>query len=292
MLRFAHFTRPSLGSKPLAALAALAAVLAPAPLLAQSSVDALASVAWAPIDHWLAAMLLMIGLTIALLARLCPTERRLTHLAGMLLSAFAWSLMSTVAARLGSHGLGAFGAALSLALVAAFNLCAFRYVLGPFFRQPVWVGWALRAQLVFAPLSVWAFGAEYMADMGRLWAAIFAIELLLALFFYARLHGAANDDTEEAPPEALIINHRDPSLLRALLALQALLASGYLMLQLLPSNSFNGMDAIVRVILWAAALLLMAMGLQAIASLARARMPVLPKLSTASEPWSSRSSSW
>lgn len=271
MLSFSHFTRTRLASKPLAAWATLVTALAPAPVLAQGSGGTPAWIAWAPVDHWLAAMLLMMGLTIALLARLCPTERRLSHLAGILLSAFAWSLVSTVGAWLGAIGLGAFGAALALALVAVFNLCAFRYVLGPFFRQPAWVGRALRVQLLLAPLSVWVLGNEHMADMGRLWAAVFAIELLLALFFYARLHGAANDDTEHAPPETLIINHRDPSLLRAILALQALLASAYLILQLLPPAAFIDTGAIARVILWAAALALMALGLQTIAGLARAR---------------------
>jgi two-component system sensor histidine kinase UhpB len=240
--------------------AAIGALLLPAALLAQAPAAAIVSVGSVGsgnfINIWLTAMLLMMGVTTGLLARLCPAERRLPYLSGMLLSAVAWALLSAFSP-------GHAGA--EIALLALLTFCALRFVLRPLLGPPAWLAAALRAQLVLAPLTVWLLGDSQAPWLLQLWPAVLTLELLLAMLYYARLQRSESESVEEQ----LIPQHSDPLLLQALLALLTLTL---LALQLSQLDAANVLGPLSRAgLLWAIALLLMGLGLQAIAALARAR---------------------
>jgi two-component system sensor histidine kinase UhpB len=250
--------------RPLLMRTAVAAVLLlPTVLQAQTlSANAL-PVGVGLINLWLTAMLLMMGVTIAVLARLCPSDRRLPYLSGLLLSAVVWSLLSSGA--LGPHKLSQ---ALAIALLACMTLCALRFVLTPFFSTlPAWLSLTLRAQLLLAPLSVWLLGAEQAPGLSRLWWVVLALELLLAMVHYVRLHGTE----AEAANQPLLITPRDPAALRALLLVLTLAVAALLALQLAPALAAAGPAAAGPTLLWAIALLMIALGLLSLAALARAR---------------------
>jgi two-component system sensor histidine kinase UhpB len=253
--------------RPLLMRTAVAAVLLlPAVLLAQAPVANVLSAlpvlvtGAGLISLWLNAMLLMMGVTIALLARLCPSDRRLPYLGGMLLSAAAWGLLS--AGGLEPHRLSQ---ALSVAALAGLTLCALRFVLSPFYTAlPAWLSRSLAAQLLLAPLSVWLLGAEQA--LVQLWSAVLALELLLAMIQHARLHGSAAGPVDPTLPPS----PSDPAALRALLVLLTLAVAALLTLQLAPGLAAAPPLASLA-LLWATALLLIALGLLALAALARAR---------------------
>lgn len=248
--------------------AALAVLLLPAvsqaQVLAARALPALAALPTVAglISLWLTAMLLMMGVTIALLARLAPNDRRLPYLSGMLLSAVAWGLLSSGAA--GSHTLNQ---ALAVAILACLTLCTLQFVLSPFIALPAWLRRSLRTQLVLAPLSVGLLGAEQAAWLSQLWWVIFTAELLLAMAHYARLHVSDAD----AVNQQLLITPSDPAALRALLALLTLAVAALLALQLAPALAAASPPIASQALLWATALLLIALGLLTLAALARAR---------------------
>nr|WP_310389332.1 ATP-binding protein [Roseateles sp.] len=238
--------------------AAIGALLLPAVLLAQPlAASPLAnSSASAAADLWLTAMLLMMGVTTALMAYLCPLERRLPYLSGMLLSAVAWAQLREL------------GPAVEVACLALLAFCALRFILRPLIALPTWLAVALRAQLVVAPLSVWLLEAGQMPGADRLWAAVLTLELLWVMATYTKLHRKAVVPAEEP----LFARPQDPLLLQALLTLSTLAVLALLALRLVPGPAAAAGPILVKQgLLWAAALLQLAMGLQATAALARAR---------------------
>ena len=200
-------------------------------------------------------MLLMMGVTTALLARLCPGERRLPYLSGMMVSAVAWVLLNELSP------------ALSIALQALLTLCTLQFALRPFVARPTWLPLALKTQLLLAPLSVGLLGGTQASWLNQLWPAALTFELLLVMAYYTRLHSGEDESAEEP----LIVMHRDPMQLRTLLALLTLAAIAIQAFQLAPGLPAATPPAAVQFGLWALALLMMALGLNAVASLARAR---------------------
>ncbi len=230
-------------------------------LLAQPS-NAAQLYASASINTWLTAMLLMMGVTTGLLARLCSTDRRLPYLSGMMISAVAWVLLIEF-----SPGFAGF----ETALLASLTFCSLRFMLRPLLGPPAWMSTVMRVQLVLAPLTVWLLGEALATWLPRLWPAVFALELLTCMAYYAYSHRSEFEPVEEP----LIPRHMDPLLLRTLLALLTLAASALTALHLLPAL-YVGLPASLvpqaqAGLLWAIALLMMGLGLQAIATLARAR---------------------
>ncbi|MCV2360118.1 hypothetical protein LNV08_14155 [Paucibacter sp. TC2R-5] len=250
----------------LIAAAALGTLLLPALLLAQpTQAPALGpSGLSAIISTWLMAMLMMMGVTTGLLARLCPADRRLPYLSGMMLSAVAWALLLEFRPGLAGAEMG---------LLALLTFCALRFVLRPLLGLPAWLASALRVQLVLAPLTVGLLGDAQLPWLAQFWFAALALEMLLAVVYYLRSHSS----DAEPVVEPLLPQLSDPLRLRALLSLLALSASALMLVQVAPALSVSG-DALAAntpsislLLLWAMALLLMALGLQAIAALARAR---------------------
>ncbi|MDC8774534.1 sensor histidine kinase [Roseateles albus] len=250
----------------LIAAAALGTLLLPALLLAQpTQAPALGpSGLSAIISTWLMAMLMMMGVTTGLLARLCPADRRLPYLSGMMLSAVAWAMLLEFRPGLAGAEMG---------LLALLTFCALRFVLRPLLGLPAWLASALRVQLVLAPLTVGLLGDTQLPWLAQCWFAALALELLLAVVYYLRSHSS----DAEPVVEPLLPQLNDPLLLRALLSLLALSASALMLMQVAPAWSMGG-DALAAtppsislLLLWGMALLLMALGLQTLAALARAR---------------------
>ncbi|MCV2356812.1 hypothetical protein LNV09_21945 [Paucibacter sp. B2R-40] len=246
---------------------ALGASLLPAALWAQpASAPALGyfEISTA-INTWLTAMLLMMGVTAGLLARLCPSERRLPYLSGMLLSAVAWAMLIEL-----SPGF----AGAETALLALLTFCALRFALRPMLGLPAWLAAALRVQLVLAPLTVWLLGESQAPWLQQFWRVALTVELLLAMAYYTRLHQTAVDAVVPVE-EPLVPQHCDPLLLRTLLTLLSLAVVALWVLKLtpvlFPANTATHTPLATVGVLWAIALLMMALGLQAIAALARAR---------------------
>jgi signal transduction histidine kinase len=238
---------------------AIGALLFPTTVFAQSATTLSSASSSMAINNWLTAMLLMMGITTGLLARLCPAERRLPYLSGMMLSAVAWSLLR-------EFGQGFAGP--ETALLALLTFFALRFVLRPMFEPPAWLATALRVQLLLAPLTVSLLADSQTPWLLQFWPAAFTMEMLLTMAYYVRLHRSAL----EPVVEPLVPQYSDPLLLRTLLALLALAVSALMILEVL--TSWLIADSAARataILLWAVALLMLALGLQAIAALARAR---------------------
>ncbi|MBT9490984.1 MAG: hypothetical protein IV107_01260 [Paucibacter sp.] len=237
--------------------AALCALLLPAALLAQPPAMALLAGGGAAgsTDVWLTAMLLMMGVTTGLMAYLCPLERRLPYLSGLLLSAVVWAQMRALAPAVDVAG---------LALLVFFGL---RFVLRPLLALPTWLALALRAQLVLAPLSVGLLEAGQMPGADRVWAVVFTLELLWVMAIYTRVHRTAGALAEEP----LFARHQDPLLLRTLLSLLVLATLALLAMRLAPALAAVAPAGAAQGLLWTLALLMLGLGLQATATLARER---------------------
>jgi two-component system, NarL family, sensor histidine kinase UhpB len=237
-----------------------AASLAQAPPNAPPNFSALLPSLIQAAPGWLAAMLLIMALSLALLTRRQAQERHLLYLSGMMLS---WLLLRASLALPPGHG----PAQLALALL---TLCGVQFLL----RQQAWSrGWidrALLLQCLLLPLSLFFADRPTMGWLAPAWSALLTLELLAAMGWQLRLRwlalqraGTIDPSDPLGPPLG-----RDFALMSTLFGLAA---SALLAQQLLPYLNLPNSAAVGFGLGLALPLLMLALGLHAFVEHARAR---------------------
>ncbi|WP_077035187.1 sensor histidine kinase [Pelomonas sp. KK5] len=167
---------------------------------------------------WLAAMLLMMTVTTALLALTHRRERRVFFLCGMM---FSWVLLQ------GQNGIER--PALALAIQALMVLCGVQFLLRTVLWTRFWLDLTLLLQVVLAPLSLRLLAEAGAPDvLSRAWQTLMLLELLAAFAMHLWLRWRALNEVMPADP----LEIRDFRLMSVLMgcAAPALLAQHVLML--------------------------------------------------------------
>ncbi|MGS0757386.1 hypothetical protein ACVBEH_23750, partial [Roseateles sp. GG27B] len=145
---------------------------------------------------WLAAMLLMMAITIGLLACLHARERHVFYLSGMMLGWVAWTLLRAEA----DVPATALEAGLRLASLAVLVLCGVQYLQHQMIELQRWVAPALLLQILLVPLSMLLLPPHLGPLLSQSWAGLMTLEMLLAMAWYLRLRWQARQTNEQPDP--------------------------------------------------------------------------------------------
>ena len=189
---------------------------------------ALASAEWTMLalkfaPAWLAAMLLMMAITIGLLACLHACERHVLYLSGMMFGWVAWTLLRNDAGALGTPA----DAGRRLVSLAWLVLCGVQFLQHQIIGAQRWVAPTLLLQMLLVPLCLRLLPTPHAPVLVNAWAGLMTLEMLLAMAWYLRLRWQAARANEQ---QATAKNH-DVMLMSGMLALAATALLGDLLLQ-------------------------------------------------------------
>ncbi|MCU7370962.1 ATP-binding protein [Paucibacter sp. O1-1] len=158
------------------------ALLLPAWALAQPDQAPAAALWQTLLPQLLCAMLVLMGLTLALLSRIHARERHLVFLAALmglwvLRSALDWVTLP----QLGEDR----RLLLSTALLPWLSLCLIQFLLRPTGGQRPWLDLALPLQAVLVPLSLLLLPAQ-MSLLSQAWSALLVLQVLAAMAWHLR----------------------------------------------------------------------------------------------------------
>lgn len=209
--------------------------------------------------QWLLGMLLILSITAEIIARLYPRESQVSCLGSMMLAGVAYQVLrfATVAPALWLQAV----ILLMLALVVMFGMHYLTRQLDkplPRLEQALW--W----QVFVAPASVLAAGFFSDFALARVWHAVLTLELVLLLAWYLRQRWLTLNALSPVPPK----ERSDLIKLGSVLTLCCAAMLGDQILAMLPS--YNLPVWTVWLVL-AQPVLMITLGLQFVASFARAR---------------------
>ena len=209
---------------------------------------------------WLAAMLLMMAITIGLLACLHARERHALYLSGMMLGWVVWTLLRADAG-VPTHALEAGLRLLSLAWLV---LCGIQFLQHQMIWSQRWVGPALLLQVLLLPLSLLLLPPQQGPVLAYAWSGLMTLEMLLAMAWYLRLRWQAGRANEQPEPA----KDHDFMLMSAMLGLAATALLGDLLLQYFIPSMLSIYAPWLDLI---PPLLMLALGLSVTVNFARAR---------------------
>ena len=240
--------RPSLRAAALTVLSLLAlpqAVLAQTPADAANALGSFTSAA----PGWLAAMLLMMGVTTGLLALLHRHERHVLFLAGMM---FGWVLLQLAPAR----------PDLLLIVKGLLVMCAVQYLLRSAAWTRLWLDIGLLVQCLLLPLSLPIQVPSPWLTPAVLCNGLLVAELLAAFGWHLRLRWLALHEVMPADP----VEAGD---FRVMSLLLGLAAPALIVEQLIPLAGPNAPASWLPWLALALPLLMLALGLFTIVAFAR-----------------------
>jgi signal transduction histidine kinase len=255
-----------MSSLPFAAMtAATAATLQMLPAPHGAASIARASAEWTLLAQqfapaWLAAMLLMMSITIALLACLHARERHALYLSGMMLGWVAWTLLRADA----DVPATTLEAGLRLSSLAVLVLCGVQFLQHQMIWSQRWVAPALLLQVLLVPLSLVLLPPPQAQQLSPVWSGLMTLEMLLAMAWYLRLRWQAGLANEQPDPA----KDHDFMLMSCMLGLAATALLGDLLLEYFNPLSLNVYSPWLALI---PPLLMLALGLNVTVDFARAR---------------------
>jgi two-component system sensor histidine kinase UhpB len=212
------------------------------------------------VPAWLAAMLLMMAITIGLLACLHARERHALYLSGMMFGWVAWTLLRTDVGVPAT----ALEASLRLSSLAVLVLCGVQFLQHQMIWSQRWVAPALLLQVLLVPLSLLLLPPPQAQQLSTVWAGLMTLEMLLAMAWYLRLRWRASLANEQAEPA----KDHDFMLMSCMLGLAATALLGDLLLEYFNPLSLSAYSSWLTLM---PPLLMLALGLNVTVDFARAR---------------------